>query len=69
MNFSPSVSLAADSSLVRGSQGALRGRQDEGGYGMHWFTLTMVIIGALAVSVEIMKVIERLEKPRKGRRR
>ena len=36
---------------------------------MHWFTLTMVIIGALAVSVEIMKVIERLEKPRKERRR
>ena len=36
---------------------------------MHWFTELMVIIGALAVSVEIMKVIERLEKPRKGRRR
>lgn len=36
---------------------------------MHWFTLTMVIIGALAVSVELMKAIERLEKPRKGRRR
>ena len=36
---------------------------------MHWFTALMVIIGALAVSVEIMKVIERLEKPRKGGRR
>ena len=36
---------------------------------MHWITLTMVIIGALAVSVELMKVIDRLEKPRKGRRR
>ena len=29
----------------------------------------MVIIGALAVSVEIMKGIDKLEKPRKGRRR
>ena len=36
---------------------------------MHWFTVLMVIIGALAVSVELMKVIDRLERPRKGRRR
>ena len=36
---------------------------------MHWFTALMVIIGALAVSVEIMKVIDALDKPRKGRRR
>lgn len=36
---------------------------------MHWFTALMVIIGALAVSVEIMKGIDKLEKPRKGRRR
>ena len=36
---------------------------------MHWFTAVMVIIGALAVSVESMKGIDKLEKPRKGRRR
>lgn len=28
---------------------------------MHWFTMTMIIIGALATSVQIMKMIERLE--------
>lgn len=33
---------------------------------MHWITMTMVIIGAMTVSVQIMKLIERLEKP--GRR-
>lgn len=36
---------------------------------MHWFTAVMVIIGALTVSVQVMKLIDRLEKPRKGRRR
>lgn len=28
---------------------------------MHWFTMTMVIIGALATAVQITKMIERLE--------
>lgn len=32
---------------------------------MHWFTMTMVIIGALATSVQIMKMIERLDHGKK----
>lgn len=28
---------------------------------MHWFTLTMIVIGAMATSVQIVKMIERLE--------
>ena len=32
---------------------------------MHWFTMTMVIIGALATAVQITKMIERLEHGRK----
>lgn len=32
---------------------------------MHWFTMTMIIIGALATSVQIMKVIDRLDHGKK----
>ena len=32
---------------------------------MHLFTMTMIIIGALATSVQIMKVIERLDHGKK----
>lgn len=33
---------------------------------MHWFTLTMIIIGALAVSVQVMKLIDKLERGNRG---
>lgn len=32
---------------------------------MHWFTLTMIIIGAFATSVQLMKMIERLDHGKK----
>ena len=32
---------------------------------MHWFTMTMIIIGALATSVQIMKMIDKIEHGRK----
>ena len=32
---------------------------------MHWFTMTMIIIGAFATSVQIMRVIDRLDHGKK----
>lgn len=36
---------------------------------MHWFTMTMALIGTATVAVLTMRLIDRLERPQKRGRR